>query len=118
MSTPDEKTPAVAPAAENNKKNGRPKKEETPIEELYDLSKPIPKVCYVMFLGVSHHFKIIRVYGYAIYAVWLALLSRDARWFLIAATRVTHTPDAHCSLVMHPSIYTYTCICIDVGRSP
>ena len=36
-----EETPAPAG---NNKNNGRNKKDETPIEELYDLSKPIPKV--------------------------------------------------------------------------
>lgn len=43
-------TPAAAPAApEEEKKEGgkngaRTKKEEVPIEELFDLSKPIPKV--------------------------------------------------------------------------
>lgn len=43
-------TPAAVPAVageekkEGGKNGGRPKKEEVPIEELFDLSKPIPKV--------------------------------------------------------------------------
>jgi hypothetical protein len=38
--------PANGDAAKenNNKKNQRNKREDKPIEELYDLSKPIPKV--------------------------------------------------------------------------
>lgn len=41
----DSATQAAPAAPEDNKKNGKDRKrDETPIEELYDLTKPIPKV--------------------------------------------------------------------------
>jgi hypothetical protein len=42
----DESNKAETPAANSNNKgrNNNNKKDETPIEELYDLSKPLPKV--------------------------------------------------------------------------
>jgi len=44
--TDKEETKAVTPAEgeKDNKRGGQSKKEEVPIEELYDLSKPIPHV--------------------------------------------------------------------------
>jgi hypothetical protein len=36
--------PANGEVSNNGKSNRKPQKEQKPIEELYDLSKPIPKV--------------------------------------------------------------------------
>ena len=43
--------PAAADDKQESKKNGKDRKrDETPIEELYDLTQPIPKVSFVAVL--------------------------------------------------------------------
>lgn len=51
MALSDDESPVVPSAApDEEKKKERTKKEEVPIEEIYDLSKPIPKVCVFVSL--------------------------------------------------------------------
>lgn len=43
----------------DKKKSTRPRKDEKPIEELFDLTKPIPKV-WVLFCAVARHASLLR----------------------------------------------------------
>ena len=45
----EETTTPVAPAPDAEKKGKKGRKDETPIEELYDLSQPIPRVSFPLF---------------------------------------------------------------------